>query len=410
MSSTISDFLRPPDPPVSAVKATIVNTPVGPDDDLYVTVGAFDGDRQVWGPCRWVPGSSTPLKGDEVLLVLSEEDGTPWVISNAPTYGTGEPGPPGPEGPEGPTGPAGPTGPTGATGTQGPKGDQGVQGVAGPTGPTGPTGAQGPKGDTGAQGVAGPQGVAGVGVPTPVVNGQWIKGVGGAAVWQPINPGDVAGLCLSGTHAARPAASAANAGAIYKATDRLGTWQSNGSAWTLIAQQPYYAATSQFPAAPYDGEQILYVDGLANPTYEWHLRYNAAATSGYPWECIGGAPVVSSQGATQTLGATSVWQNFSATAFTIPKDGEYIVQGGCQALTGTTATTLYYGVWVNSPGNNAAQTAATNQAQWYVALATAPAKQAYTKGWSVGSCGYGGAGSTYYAINFTIVPVRLSAT
>jgi len=37
----------------------------------------------------------------------------------------------------------------------------------------------------------GPQGPAGVGVPSPVVNGQWIKGVGGAAVWQPIAQTDL---------------------------------------------------------------------------------------------------------------------------------------------------------------------------------------------------------------------------
>ena len=36
------------------------------------------------------------------------------------------------------------------------------------------------------QGVAGPQGPAGVGIPTPVVNGSWIKGVSGAAVWTPL--------------------------------------------------------------------------------------------------------------------------------------------------------------------------------------------------------------------------------
>ena len=62
----------------------------------------------------------------------------------------------------------------------------------GPTGaqsPTGATGAQGPKGDTGATGAQGP---AGAGVPTPVVNGQWIKGSGGAAVWSPITGADIA--------------------------------------------------------------------------------------------------------------------------------------------------------------------------------------------------------------------------
>lgn len=34
-------------------------------------------------------------------------------------------------------------------------------------------------------------GPPGVGVPTPVVNGQWLKGSGGAAVWAPITPADL---------------------------------------------------------------------------------------------------------------------------------------------------------------------------------------------------------------------------
>jgi hypothetical protein len=42
--------------------------------------------------------------------------------------------------------------------------------------------------------VGGPKGDTGIGVPTPVVNGQWIKGVGGAAVWSSITPADVVGL------------------------------------------------------------------------------------------------------------------------------------------------------------------------------------------------------------------------
>ena len=54
-----------------------------------------------------------------------------------------------------------------------------VGGTPGPTGPAGPTGPPGP---------------TGTGVPTPVVNGQWIKGVGGAAVWSPITAADVSGV------------------------------------------------------------------------------------------------------------------------------------------------------------------------------------------------------------------------
>jgi hypothetical protein len=42
-----------------------------------------------------------------------------------------------------------------------------------------------------AGGMQGPQGLPGAGIPTPVVNGQWIKGSGGAAVWQPITYSDL---------------------------------------------------------------------------------------------------------------------------------------------------------------------------------------------------------------------------
>src|SRR4029077_15403457 len=35
----------------------------------------------------------------------------------------------------------------------------------------------------GLQGLPGPQGPQGLGMPAPVVDGKWLKGVGGAAVW-----------------------------------------------------------------------------------------------------------------------------------------------------------------------------------------------------------------------------------
>jgi len=44
--------------------------------------------------------------------------------------------------------------------------------------------------------VGGPKGDTGIGVPTPVVNGQWIKGSGGAAVWSPIRSADLPGRPL----------------------------------------------------------------------------------------------------------------------------------------------------------------------------------------------------------------------
>jgi hypothetical protein len=64
----------------------------------------------------------------------------------------------------------------------------------GQDGEPGATGATGSTGATGATGATGPTGPAGAGVPTPVVNGQWIKGSGGAAVWSAITAADVSGV------------------------------------------------------------------------------------------------------------------------------------------------------------------------------------------------------------------------
>ena len=142
------------------------------------------------------------------------ETGPPGATGPAgPPGSTGPPGTAGPAGPKGDpgaTGSAGPPGATGQTGPQGPAGTQGPQGDPGVTGPqgvqgaTGAAGPQGPQGATGAAstvpGPAGPQGAAGTpAYPTPVVNGEWIKGVGGAAVWSPPSA-YVSSLNVSGTN------------------------------------------------------------------------------------------------------------------------------------------------------------------------------------------------------------------
>lgn len=44
---------------------------------------------------------------------------------------------------------------------------------------------------SGSTGPVGPMGPVGTGVPMPVVNGQWIKGSGGVAIWSPIYPADI---------------------------------------------------------------------------------------------------------------------------------------------------------------------------------------------------------------------------
>lgn len=142
----------------SVVRGVISNDVASLDDELHVTIPAFDGGRQLWGPCSWSPSSSMPKRGDECLVLFDERE-TPWVMTLAPPpTSDGEQGPIGPTGPQGeqgPIGPAGPKGDPGATGAQGAKGDKGDPGAAGAQGP------KGDKGDPGAAGAQGPQGVKG---------------------------------------------------------------------------------------------------------------------------------------------------------------------------------------------------------------------------------------------------------
>jgi Collagen triple helix repeat (20 copies) len=170
-------------------------------------------------------------------------------------------------------GPAGPTGPPGADGPQGPQGIQGIPGPEGPTGPQGDPGLQGPQGDPGAQGPAGPGVPAGGttgqalvktsaadyatdwatpsgGLP-PVVNGQWIKGVGGAAVWAPIAQAD-----LPSNLAAQPTS---------YATD-LNTCMSSG--WYSFDPN-----TTNRPADDYGYVQTLALASYGN-TRQFAWRYN----------------------------------------------------------------------------------------------------------------------------------------
>jgi hypothetical protein len=73
-------------PPVSAVRAHVAKTITALTDLLFVTVPAFDGGRQLWGPCKRVPGNALPIAGEECLLVLTQEDGTPWVLLSTLLY------------------------------------------------------------------------------------------------------------------------------------------------------------------------------------------------------------------------------------------------------------------------------------------------------------------------------------
>lgn len=154
-------------------------------------------------------------------------------------------------------------------------------------------GAQGPRGDPGANGA---------GVPQPVVNGQWIKGVGGAAQWQPIKAADMSdgvnGQFLKGTGGAAIWAALAQAdipGGIpaSKLSGYPGStsyWLRGDGSWaTVLAAAPGYGAYSyQVGSAHFSGV------GVGSPSslpvtfpYAWpgaHVWFDGKVYPGGHWD------------------------------------------------------------------------------------------------------------------------------
>jgi hypothetical protein len=140
----------------------------------------------------------------------------------------------------------------------------------------------------------GPQGPTGVGVPTPVVNGQWIKGVGGAAVWSPITPADVGIPTVPRT-------------------------------WTRsnFASGP--------PASPAVGDRWLATNPLGSSSAEWEFEYD-----GSNWKFAGGGPLRWYLGGS-TVTATG-WQAipYITNPFVFPRPGNYTIDVSFAIYSSTT--------------------------------------------------------------------------
>jgi len=184
--------------------------------------------------------------------------------------------------------------------------------------------------------LGGAQGPAGFGVPTPVVNGQWIKGSGGAAVWSAIAAADIPLLgdpqlpdrlktadaspltadlntCYSPgfvrwqpSSVNTPVASTYGYMLVVSLTEgnhqtRQIAWVYNsdvrwersntGSGWSTWVQRDPVPIGTSLPANPFDGQEFVLVDSLTNAAWAWKFRYNAGHTgTSYKWEFVGGAP------------------------------------------------------------------------------------------------------------------------
>jgi hypothetical protein len=96
---------------------------------------------------------------------------------------------------------------------------------------------------------------------------------------------------------------------------------------------------TSLPSSPTDGQEVYFVADATNGV-EWHLKYRAAATGSYKWECLGGAPLTTLVATQQTTSAESATDlGTVGPSITLPLAGDYLV--GVQADMKASVAGLY---------------------------------------------------------------------
>lgn len=220
------------------------------------------------------------------------------------------------------------------------------------------------------QGPSGVQGPMGIGIPTPVVNGQWIKGVGGAAVWSAITLSDVPNA----------------------------------------AAKPDYGTA--LPASPVDGQEYILVDSITAPTRSWRCRYNAQSSNQYKWEIHGANPICGISAAQQTVNPVTTWTNVVVTPITIPRQGDYSLTASCRCNNGWSggAQHVYMMLWANTAGNVfGPQPLVGLNVGWWGQLSVSSFIQGLLAGTTIGVSTYINASGPVYVgeIAWSATPIRL---
>lgn len=110
---------------------------------------------------------------------------------------------------------------------------------------------------------------------------------------------------------------------IYMRRRDDGVW----GAWQQIFPTAY---ATTLPASPVDGQEVILVDSISAPTYQWCFRYNAGSSSGFKWEFIGGVPIVVNPVGVSVSNTGAAYVDTTAT-ITLPRAGIYIIQGHARA-------------------------------------------------------------------------------
>jgi hypothetical protein len=140
---------------------------------------------------------------------------------------------------------------------------------------------------------------------------------------------------LRGTYAARPAAAAA--GKMYYATDKGILYRDTGSAWVAMHSIPFITSWPPVAALAVDGMVVDYVPvaGII-----WRLRYRSADASTYKWNVLSAPPLFSEVVADETI-ASSTYAGLATAgpSITIPRDGDYFIEIGCNSRDTTSPAT-----------------------------------------------------------------------
>ena len=168
---------------------------------------------------------------------------------------------------------------------------------------------------------AGAPGKDGAGVPQPVVNGQWVKGVGGAAVWSPIADADVPSVNTGG---------------------RLGDVGKNIADCNQAIGNGWYfgnAGAANAPTSDYFSLFVVQLNGPGNLTqiayaYQtdavWKRRYKDA-TNWSPWVPRNNGPVVAARVRSDGV-LISGTPGVSSSKWSGLPDGYYLVQWTTQII------------------------------------------------------------------------------
>lgn len=99
---------------------------------------------------------------------------------------------------------------------------------------------------------------------------------------------------------------------------------------------------------PEDGDEVYLEVDATNGIY-WHLRYRSASASAYKWEFLGGAPMTSEVATSESTSSASYTDLATAgPTVTVPRAGDYIIQGFVGYSTGNAGAQSYAAVKLGS--------------------------------------------------------------